>query len=234
MGTTDQKPPIKPSSVLLESGTENITKAPSDVTSQPQPHRFAWPECIQVFFDKDPAATNIFEVLLYQGLHAILLHRAAHWLYKRNVPIIPRLISQFSRVITGGIEIHPGAKIGRRFFIDHGSGVVIGETTEIGDDVMLYHQVTLGASGWWKDMKNPGKRRHPIIGNNVTIGTGATLLGPINIGNDTKIGAMSLVLEDVPANSVIIGSAAKYLVKGSKRVYDMPLSSSEIPPEYHI
>lgn len=234
MDTTDQQPPIKPSSVCPESKTENRIDTASSAKNQPPSHKFAWPESIRVVFDKDPAATNLLEVLLYQGLHAIFLHRIAHWLYKRNVPIIPRLISQFSRVITGGIEIHPGAKIGSRFFIDHGSGVVIGETTEIGDDVMLYHQVTLGASGWWKDMNYPGKRRHPIIGNNVTIGTGATLLGPINIGDDTKIGAMSLVLEDIPANSVVVGTSARYLVKGSKRVHDMPLSSSDIPPEYHI
>ncbi len=196
--------------------------------------RLHWPSDIQVIFDKDPAAGNFGEVFLYQGLHAILLHRLAHALYKRGLPLIPRLISQFARVITGGIEIHPGAKIGRRFFIDHGSGVVIGATAEVGDDVMLYHQVTLGATGWWRDVGRPGGRRHPKIGNCVTIGSGASILGAVTIGHNSKIGAQALVLEDVPPRSVVVGAPATYLVKEGNRAYGLRMRSSGVPPEYHI
>jgi len=169
------------------------------------------PEDVCVIFDKDPAAKNLPEVLLYQGLHAIVLHRIAHRLYERRVPFLPRLISQFGRFITAGIEIHPGARIGQRFFIDHGTGIVIGETTEIGDDVMLYHQVTLGATGWWKDLGNGGKKRHPTIGDRVTIGVGASILGPVTIGADSKIGAMALVVESVAPNSTVVASPARLL-----------------------
>ena len=172
---------------------------------------FPMPDDLQVIFDKDPAAKNVVEVLAYQGLHAVLLHRLAHALYVRGVPVLPRLISQAARLITGGIEIHPGAKIGKRFFIDHGTGVVIGETTEIGDDVMLYHQVTLGATGWWKDMKEGRVKRHPTIGDHVVIGVGATVLGPVTIGHHSKIGALSLVLQDVPPHSVIVSTPAQVL-----------------------
>lgn len=210
------------------------TKAPEAPPRRRTPWGTAWPDDIQVVFDKDPAAHNVFEVLLYQGLHAVLLHRLAHWLYMREVPFLPRLISQFGRVITGGIEIHPGATIGRRFFIDHGSGIVIGETAEVGDDVMLYHQVTLGATGWWKDINNPGKRRHPRLENCVTIGTGATILGPVTIGADSKIGAQALVIEDVPPQSVVVGRPARYVVRKGVRVYDMPLESMENPGDYQI
>ncbi|MEO7000845.1 MAG: serine O-acetyltransferase EpsC [Ktedonobacterales bacterium] len=171
--------------------------------------RTRWPDDIDVIFEKDPAACNILEVLSYQGLHAILLHRLAHALYKRHVPVIPRLISQFARIITGGIEIHPGATIGRRFFIDHGAGVVIGETTEIGDNVMLYHQVTLGATGWWKHRGDGRVKRHPTVEDDVTIGVGASVLGPITIGHDSKIGAMSLVLESIPPHSLVVAQPAQ-------------------------
>ena len=191
-----------------------------------------WPEDIQVILDKDPAAKNVLEVFLYQSFHAVLLHRLAHRLYLAGIPIIPRLISQIGRVITGGIEIHPGAKIGRRFFIDHGSGVVIGETAEIGDDVMLYHQVTLGATGWWKDLSNGRKRRHPKIEDRVTMGVGASVLGPVTVGCDSKIGAMSLVLEDVPPKSVVISRPGSYLVKQGRRVKDLRLRESEVPSGY--
>src|SRR5207245_5095811 len=140
-------------------------------------------EQIKTVFERDPAAKSRLEILLcYPGFHAILLHRIAHRLYEWKLPLVPRIISQFSRFLTG-IEIHPGATIGRRFFIDHGSGVVIGETTVIGDDVMLYHAVTLGATGWWKDMKRGrGAKRHPTLEDHVVIGSGATILGPITIG----------------------------------------------------
>src|SRR5215467_7524599 len=187
-------------------------------TSHPAPRTIAparrrWPDDIDVIFEKDPAACSIFEVLTYQGLHAIMWHRLAHALYRMRVPFFPRLISQIARFLTGGIEIHPGAQIGKRFFIDHGTGVVIGETTVIGNNVMLYHQVTLGATGWWR--RSPGRlqKRHPTIEDDVTIGVGAAVLGPITIGRGSKIGAMALVLESVPPNSVVASKPAELLVK---------------------
>lgn len=156
-------------------------------------------EDIQVIYDKDPAATNILEVLLcYPGLHALIAYRFAHRLYKWHIPLLPRVISYLTRIITG-IEIHPGAKIGRRFFIDHGEGVVIGETTIIGDDVLIYQQVTLGGTG-----KEHGKR-HPTLENNVIVGAGAKVLGNIKIGAGTRIGAGSVVVDDVPENCTVIG-----------------------------
>jgi serine O-acetyltransferase len=156
-------------------------------------------EQVETIFREDPAAKSVVEIVLcYPGFHAILLHRLAHKLYKMGVPLIPRLISQFSRFLTG-IEIHPGAKIGRRFFIDHGMGVVIGETTEIGDDVLLYQGVTLGGTG-----KEKGKR-HPTIGNNVVIGTGAKVLGSIRLGDHVKVGAGSVVVHSVPDHSTVVG-----------------------------
>ena len=166
---------------------------------------------IAVVFEKDPAAKHVAEVLLYPGLHALWSHRLAHRLYVKNVPFFPRLISQVSRLLTGGIEIHQGAKIGDRFFIDHGSGVVIGETAEIGDNVMLYHQVTLGATGWWKDMKSGRVKRHPTIENDVVIGCGASILGPVTIGAGSKIGAMALVIESVPPGSIVVGAPGTVL-----------------------
>ncbi|HLX56028.1 MAG TPA: serine O-acetyltransferase EpsC [Ktedonobacteraceae bacterium] len=175
-----------------------------------------WPDAIDVIFEKDPACRNIFEALLYQGLWAIFWHRIAHTLYKAHIPFLPRLISQFARLTTGGIEIHPGAKIGKRFFIDHGAGIVIGETTEIGDNVMLYHQVTLGATGWWRPGPGRLKKRHPTIEDDVTIGVGAAILGAITIGKGSKIGAMALVLESVPPNSVVAAKPAELLVKGGE------------------
>lgn len=156
-------------------------------------------EQIETIFREDPAAKSVLEIVLcYPGFHAILIHRLAHKLYKARVPLIPRLLSQISRFFTG-IEIHPGATIGRRFFIDHGMGVVIGETTEIGDDVLLYQGVTLGGTG-----KEKGKR-HPTIGNRVVIGTGAKVLGNIQIGDNVKIGAGSVVVHSVPDNSTVVG-----------------------------
>ncbi len=152
--------------------------------------------------DKDPAARNILEVIiLYSGFHAIFFHRIAHLFYSKKLYFIARLISQFSRFLTG-IEIHPGAKIGKRLFIDHGMGIVIGETAEIGDDCIIYHQVTLGGTG--KD-KN---KRHPTIGNNVLIGTGAKILGPILIGNNSKIGAGAVVLKQVNEGETVVGIPA--------------------------
>lgn len=185
------------------------TRAPVAVPRK----RTRWPDDIDVIFEKDPAACNVFEVLTYQGLHAVLLHRLAHALYIRNVPFVPRLISQIARLITAGIEIHPGARIGRRFFIDHGTGVVIGETTEIGDNVMLYHQVTLGATGWWKHRGDGRVKRHPTVEDNVTIGVGASVLGPITVGRDSKIGAMALVLESLPPHSVVMAQPARLQIR---------------------
>jgi serine O-acetyltransferase len=156
-------------------------------------------EQIDTIFREDPAAKSVLEIVLcYPGFHAVLMHRLAHRLYEADIPILPRFISQVSRFLTG-IEIHPGAQIGRRFFIDHGMGVVIGETAEIGDDVLIYQGVTLGGTG------NEQGKRHPTIGNNVVIGTGAKVLGSIQIGNDVKIGAGSVVVRPVPDHSTVVG-----------------------------
>jgi serine O-acetyltransferase len=178
-------------------------------------------EDIRVIFERDPAATNLIEVLLtYPGLHALLLHRLAHRLHGWGVPIAPRLLSHLNRWLTG-IEIHPGAQIGRRFFIDHGMGVVIGETSEIGDDVTLYQGVTLGGTG-----KEKGKR-HPTLGNNVMVGVGAKILGAVTIGDHARIGAGAVVLGDVPAHATAVGVPAKVVVYrapdgSSRRVEQLP------------
>ncbi|MDD4875843.1 MAG: serine O-acetyltransferase [Dehalococcoidales bacterium] len=154
---------------------------------------------IKAIFDHDPAASNIIEVLLaYPGFHARQFHRLAHTLYKWHIPLIPRLISNASRFLTG-IEIHPGAKIGDGFFIDHGMGVVIGETSEIGDNVTMYQGVTLGGTSQ-KRIK-----RHPTLGNNVVVGVGSQVIGNITIGNNSKIGAGSVVVASVPENATVIG-----------------------------
>ncbi|MEW5707274.1 MAG: serine O-acetyltransferase [Actinomycetota bacterium] len=169
-------------------------------------------EEINTIFEKDPAAKSVVEVLLcYPGFHAIVMHRIAHFLYKRKVPLIPRLISQISRLLTG-IEIHPGAKIGRRFFIDHGMGVVIGETAEIGDDVLIYQNATLGGTG-----KEKGKR-HPTLGNHVVVGAGAKVLGAITIGDNVKIGAGSVVVRSVPANTTVVGIPGRVVVSHGQRL----------------
>ncbi len=162
-------------------------------------------EDIQSVFHRDPAARNTLEVILtYPGLHALLLHRLAHYLWNNHWKLLARIISSFSRWWTG-IEIHPGATIGRRFFIDHGMGVVIGETAEIGDDVTLYHSVTLGGTSW-----NKGKR-HPTIRNGVVIGAGAKVLGPIEVGENARIGSNSVVTKPVPAGATAIGLPARVL-----------------------
>lgn len=156
-------------------------------------------EDIKVIYEKDPAANNIAEVIFcYPGFQALLSHRIAHKLAYWGVPFIPRFISYLTRIITG-IEIHPKAQIGNRFFIDHGEGVVIGETSVIGDDVLIYQQVTLGGTG-----KEHGKR-HPTIGNNVILGAGAKILGNITIGNNVRVGAGSVVVDNVPDNSTVVG-----------------------------
>ncbi len=169
-------------------------------------------EDIQTIFDKDPAAKSIFEIIfLYPGLHALLAHRFAHKLYKWKVPFIPRLVSQVLRFTTG-IEIHPGAEIGRRFFIDHGMGVVIGETCIIGDDVLLYQGVTLGGTG-----KEHGKR-HPTLKNNVVVGSGAKVLGNITIGNNVRIGAGSVVITDVPDDSTVVGIPGRVVMHKNEKI----------------
>lgn len=176
---------------------------------------------VRAIFKNDPAASNIFEVLLYPGLHAILFHRLAHRLYRRGMPFLPRLISQFGRFLTG-VEIHPGATIGRGFFIDHGMGVVIGETTEIGDWVMLYQGVTLGGTG-----KQKGKR-HPTIEDNVIVGVGASVLGAITVGEGARVGGGAVVVKDVPPHSTAVGVPARIvatrdpLTGTTRRVEDLP------------
>lgn len=153
--------------------------------------------------DKDPACKNIlYAILLYQGFHILIFHRIGHFLYKKKLYFLARLISQIGRFLTG-IEIHPGAKIGKRLMIDHGMGVVIGETTEIGDDCTIYHGVTLGGTG-----HDLGKR-HPTLGNNVIVGTGAKVLGPIKIGDNVKIGAGAVVVKNVKDGKTVIGIPAK-------------------------
>lgn len=156
---------------------------------------------------KDPAANNIlYVILLYQGFHALVLHKIAHYFYTHNSFFLARLISQLARFITG-IEIHPGAKIGKRLFIDHGMGIVIGETATVGNDCTIYHGVTLGGTG--KDKK----KRHPDLGNNVMIGAGAKILGPIKIGNNVKIGANAVILKNVPDNATIVGIPGEVKIK---------------------
>lgn len=164
-------------------------------------------EDIKTIFERDPAAKSYLEVVLcYPGLHAVICHRVAHCLYRKRVFLLARLLSQMSRFFTG-IEIHPGAIIGRRLFIDHGSGIVIGETSEVGNDVTLYQGVTLGGTG-----KDKGKR-HPTIEHNVTIGSGAKILGPITIGHNAKIGAGAVVVRCIPPNSTAVGVPA-HIVRG--------------------
>lgn len=181
-------------------------------------------EDIRVVFERDPAARSVLEVILcYPGFHAIVLHRIAHFFHIHNMKLIARLISQFNRFFTG-IEIHPGAKIGRGFFIDHGMGVVIGETAEIGDNVTLYQGVTLGGTG-----KDKGKR-HPTVGNNVVIGSGAKVLGPFKIGDNSKIGAGAVVLKEVPPNSTVVGVPGRSVMRlGIKEAYEVDLRHNDLP-----
>jgi serine O-acetyltransferase len=169
-------------------------------------------EDVAAVLESDPAAKSGFEVvLLYSGLHALWSYRIQHWLWVHGWRFVARFLSQFTRLITG-IEIHPGAEIGRRFFIDHGMGVVIGETTIIGDDVTLYQGVTLGGTG-----KETGKR-HPTIGNKVVIGSGARVLGNITVGENSRIGAGSVVLRDVPDHSTVVGVPGHIVFRNGQRV----------------
>ena len=171
-------------------------------------------ETLGAYQARDPAARSKLEIfLLYPGVHTIINHRIAHWLYTHKLRFLARLVSQLSRHFTG-IEIHPGATIGRRFVIDHGMGIVIGETAEVGDDVLLYHGVTLGGTG-----KDQGKR-HPTIGNNVLIGCGAKVLGPLKVGDNSRIASNSVVLSEVPADATAVGVPARIVrIKGQKVDY---------------
>jgi len=184
---------------------------------------------IAAAFNKDPAAKSIVEVLTsYPGVHAILLHRVAHFFWKIGLPFIPRYLSFIARQITG-IEIHPGAKIGKNFFIDHGSGTVIGETAEIGNNVTIYQNVTLGGTSL-----EPVKR-HPTIGDNVVIGVGAKILGPIKIGSNVKIGANSVVTKDIPPNSVVVGVPGRVTKRNGKKIPKIDLEHGKLPdPLYEL
>ncbi|ADI03001.1 serine O-acetyltransferase [Syntrophothermus lipocalidus] len=180
---------------------------------------------IEVVFERDPVARSVLEVVLcYPGFHAIVFHRIAHYFYCHRFFLIARLISHISRFLTG-IEIHPGARIGRGFFIDHGSGVVIGETTEIGDNVTIYQGVTLGGTG-----KQKGKR-HPTIGNNVVISAGAKVLGSFTVGDNSKIGAGSVVLKSVPPNSTVVGVPGRLVIRDGAKVED---GRVEVDLEHHL
>lgn len=164
-------------------------------------------EDIKVVFERDPAARTAIETLTAcPGLHAILLHRLNHWLWKKRLYLLARISAHFARFITG-IEIHPGAIIGQRFFIDHGMGIVIGETAEIGDDVSIYHGVTLGGTTWKKG------KRHPTLENNVVIGAGAKVLGPITIGEGSRVGCNAVVVKDTPPGSTVVGVPGRVIVK---------------------
>lgn len=181
-------------------------------------------EDVKNAFREDPAARTMIEIIFcYPGLHAIWLHRVAHWIWKKDFRTLARMISHFGRFFTG-IEIHPGAKIGRRFFIDHGMGVVVGETTQIGNDVLVYQGVVLGGVS--------GKRtkRHPTIGDKVVIGAGATLLGPIKVGAAARIGAGSVVIEDVPEKATVVGVPGRaVLTVPGKKVSGIELNHNKLP-----
>lgn len=177
---------------------------------------------VNMVFERDPAARTTLEVLLcYPGLKAVAAHRVAHWLWLHNWKLLARMISQTARFLTQ-IEIHPGATIGEGFFIDHGSGVVIGETAEIGDNVTIYHQVTLGGSG-----KEKGKR-HPTIGNNVVIGNGARVLGSFTVGDNSRIGAGSVVVRPVPPDSTVVGNPGRVVAQNGRKLAD-PLDHVHLP-----
>ena len=182
-------------------------------------------EDIKTVFAEDPAARNVLEVIfLYPGLHALWFHRLAHWLWQHRLRFFARSLSHFARFLTG-IEIHPGAKIGRRFFIDHGMGVVIGETAEIGNDVLIYQGVVLGGTTLQKT------KRHPTIGNNVVIGSAAILLGPITVGDGARIGANSVVVGSVPPGAVVVGVPGR-VVEDRQKTSAMNLEHGKLPDPF--
>jgi serine O-acetyltransferase len=180
-------------------------------------------EDLAVVFERDPAATSRLEVVLtYAGFHALVAYRMAHRLHQWGIPFFPRFVSQIARLLTG-IEIHPAAKIGHGFFIDHGMGVVVGETAEVGNYVTLFQGVTLGGTG-----KERGKR-HPTLGNHVVVGAGAKILGGIKIGDNVKIGANSVVLKSIPPNSTVIGVPARVIKAEGERVPEATMDHTNIP-----
>lgn len=179
---------------------------------------------IRAVFHGDPAARNIFEVLMYQGLWAIWMHHIAHFLWIIKIPVIPRFISQVNRLLTN-IEIHPGARIGKRVFIDHGAGVVIGETAQIGDCTIIYQHVTLGGTGRQKSNK-----RHPTIGKHCVIGSSAQVLGNITVGDNCKIGAGSVVFKDVPENCTVVGNPGIIVKRDGRKIpADEALDTANLP-----
>jgi len=181
--------------------------------------RFIIWDDIKIIFERDPAANNWLEILLcYPGVHALALHRLAHWLWRKQVPILPRVLSHCGRFLTG-IDIHPGASIGQGVFIDHGMGVVVGETAIVGDYCLIYQNVTLGGTG-----KQTGKR-HPTLGQNVVVGAGAKVLGNINLGDHVRVGAGSVVLRDVPEDCTVVGVPGRIVRTG----YGCPLEHGKLP-----
>jgi len=181
-------------------------------------------EDIQAVFERDPAVRSVIEVVLcYPGFHAMLFYRLAHALWERQLFLLGRFVSHLGRFFTG-IEIHPGATIGKGFFIDHGMGVVIGETAEIGDNCTLYHGVTLGGTSWAKE------KRHPTLGDNVVIGSGAKVLGPFKVGDNSKIGSNSVVVKEVPENSTVVGIPGKIVIsEGKKSDQKTDLEHGQLP-----
>jgi serine O-acetyltransferase len=179
---------------------------------------------IQAVFDRDPAARSVLEVIFcYPGLHAIWFHRVSHWFWQRELWFLARLTSHWGRFLTG-VEIHPGATIGKGFFIDHGMGVVIGETAEIGDNVTLYHGVTLGGVSWEKI------KRHPTLEDNVVIGSGAKILGPFTVGKDSKVGSNSVVVKEVPPNSTVVGIPGRVVMSATEKPQErMDLEHGKMP-----
>ncbi|HEY6839370.1 MAG TPA: serine O-acetyltransferase [Geobacteraceae bacterium] len=180
-------------------------------------------EDIKAVFDRDPAARSVLEVIFcYPGLHAIWFHRMSHWLWQNKLYFLGRFVSHLGRFFTG-IEIHPGATIGKGFFIDHGMGVVIGETAEIGENVTLYHGVTLGGVSWEK------VKRHPTLGDNVVVGSGAKVLGPFTVGNNSKIGSNSVVVKEVPENATVVGIPGRVVMATEKPTEKVDLEHGKLP-----
>jgi len=181
---------------------------------------------IEAAFKKDPAARSLMEVLYYPGIQALLLHRIAHFFWNLKLPYVPRYLNLVSRQITG-IDIHPGAEIGREFFIDHGTGVVIGETSKIGNNVTMYQGATLGGTGGSR-----GERRHPTVGSDVVIGAGAKILGPITVGDRVKVGANSVVTKDVPPDSTVVGVPGTVVARKGERIPKIDLAHGELPDPF--
>ncbi len=191
-------------------------------------------EDLETIVDRDPSIGSLSEAMLHPALPAVWAYRVANPLHPRGRRRLAWAVAQLGKIVSGGVEIHTGAAIGRRFFIDHGAGVVIGETAEIGDDVTFFHQVTLGSAGWWHDQEE-GARRHPRIGNRVVIGANATVLGPISTGDECTIGAQALVLDDVPSRSRVLAPASQVREARSKTGGDnvTVLRSSRAPGGTH-